>query len=499
MINEYILEVKDIVKGFTGVLALDKVNFQLRKGEIHGLVGENGAGKSTLIKIISGILKEDNGLIFLNNENIKIKNVASARDYGIAYVPQEIELNDHLSVADNIFIGRYPSRFGIINFKELNKKADDVKALLGDASMKLDNDLLVSSLDIANKQLIEILKIFVFDAKVLCLDEPTSSLTGKETDTLLNLLVDLKNKGISIIYVSHFLDEVFRIADRITIFKDGQNVDTLNKEDTTVEEVAKLMVGRNLSFLNRIDRSQNISENNVLEVNNLSRKDKVKKVGFKLRKGEILGWFGLVGSGRTETARILFGIDNYDTAEIKVFEEKSIIKNTSNAIDKKIGMVPEDRHNQGLILSMDVKSNINMSKYGLISKFGFIRLSLERINAKKFVNNLNIKAPSINTIVETLSGGNQQKVSIAKWLNRNSEILILDEPTKGIDIGSKNEIYKLIRELADKGKGIIFISSELPEILNLSDRILVFKNGEIVKEFLNPAGLEEYDILKYAI
>lgn len=499
MNSKYILEAKNITKRFPGVLALDNVSFNLKSGEIHAIVGENGAGKSTLVKIISGVLKEDSGSIFINNEKIKIPNVASARKYGIAYVPQEVELNDHLSIADNLFLGKYPSRLGFINFKELKKRVVEVKNLFGSISDQLEIETLAGYLDIAKKQLVEVLKMFIFDAKIFCMDEPTSSLSVAEKNNLLELLLKIKDRGLSIIYVSHFLDEVFHIADRITVFKDGKYVDTVNKKETTVNDVIKMMVGRELSFLKRIDRSGRITSKEVIKVEDFDSKGKFENISFSLKKGEILGWFGLVGSGRSEVVKSIFGIDPYDSGEIFVYGIKKRINAPRKAISEKIGMVPEERHNQGLVLSMDVKSNINLSVYNLISKIGFVKLKTEKDNAQRYVDNLNIRTASIDVLINKLSGGNQQKVSISKWLNARSEILILDEPTKGVDVGSKNEIYKLIRELADLGTSIIFISSELPEIINLSDRILVFKEGRIVMEFSDIGNVTEHDILKYAI
>lgn len=499
MNNKYILEANNITKKFPGVLALDNVSINLASGEIHAIVGENGAGKSTLVKIISGVLKEDEGSIFINNEKAKIFNVAGARKYGIAYVPQEVELNDHLSIADNIYLGKYPSRFGFINFKELRKRADETKNLFGSISNLLEVETLAGNLNIAKKQLVEILKMFVFDAKIFCMDEPTSSLSITEKNDLLELLLKVKERGISVIYVSHFLEDVFKIADRITVLRDGKYVNTVNKKETNSNDIIKMMVGRELSFLKRIDRSNKITNEEVMKVKNFNNKGKFENINFSLKKGEILGWFGLVGSGRSEVAKSIFSIDSHDKGEIFVYGIKKQINAPRKAISEKIGMVPEERHSQGLVLSMDVKSNINLSVYNLISKMGFVKLKTEKENAKKYVDSLNIRTSSIDDLVDKLSGGNQQKVSISKWLNAKAEILILDEPTKGVDVGSKNEIYKLIREIADSGNSIIFISSELPEIINLSDRVFVFKEGKIVKEFLDIRDITEHDILQYAI
>ncbi|MCL5770913.1 MAG: sugar ABC transporter ATP-binding protein [Actinobacteria bacterium] len=497
--EEYILEAKNIVEEFPGVIALDKVNFNLKKGEIHALVGENGAGKSTLIKIICGIYPNYAGEIYVNGVEKRIKSVSYARNLGIAYVPQEIDLMNHLNIEENIFIGKYPGRLGFINWKELKNNTNKVKEQYGGIALSLENNNLVGDLSIAEKQLIEILRVLALDMQIICLDEPTSSLTSEETDNLFELLSKLKRNGIGTIYVSHKLNEIFKISDRITVFKDGKFVKTLAINETHPDEITKLMVGRDLSSLRWEKRSNKIKEEFALEVRGLKINEKIKEINFNLKKGEIHGLFGLVGSGRTEFARVLFGIDKAKDGKIIIFGKEVKIKSSNAAITYGLGLIPEDRHNQGLVLAMDIKNNINFVIYKMISRFGFIGRVLESKKAEKFLKILNIKAPSIRTIVNNLSGGNQQKIVIAKWLNADSKILIFDEPTKGIDVGSKDEIYKLIRSLADEGKSIIFISSELPEIMNLSDRISIFKDGTIIASLENSKNITEYDILKHAI
>lgn len=499
MNDKNILEARKISKSFPGVQALDAVDFELQKGEIHALCGENGAGKSTIIKILCGVYRKDQGSIYKNGVEILINDVKDAKKNGISFVPQEIELMNNMSVAENIFVGEYPSRFGFIDWKALNQKTNKIKELFGGAILGLKNDYLAGDLSIANKQIIEILKVLALDIDVLCLDEPTSSLTKDESDRMFEILKELKKEGVSIIYVSHRIEEFMQIADRVTVFKDGKYIMTKKIKDTSKEEIINSMVGRDLSFLKKVDRSDKISDENVLEVSDLAMKNVDETIEFVLKKGEILGWFGLVGSGRTEVARMIFGIDKAENARIKVFGKTVDVYSAGKAIKGGIGLVPEDKHEQGLILSMDVMSNINSAIYNLISRLGFVNKKAEKENALKFMKSLNIKAPTVFTNIDSLSGGNKQKVSIAKWLNANSDILLFDEPTKGIDVGSKNEIYKLIRDLADSGKSIIFISSELPEILNLSDRILVFKDGRIVKELKNSEEVKEHDVFKYAI
>jgi len=498
MDKKNVLEIKNISKSFPGVKALDNVDFDLRKGEIHALCGENGAGKSTLIKILCGVYRKDSGSILMDGKEIAIKDVSDARRQGITFVPQEIELMEYMSVSENIYIGKYPSRSGFINWKRLNEQTNKIKKLFG-VTTGLDNETLAVDLSIANKQVIEILKVLAHDMKILCLDEPTSSLTKEESDRLFKILLELKKKQISIIYVSHRIEEFAQIADRVSVLKDGRHVMTKKIVNTDKDEIVNSMVGRDLSFLKKVDRSKNISDVNAIEVKDLNLTGDSNYINFVLKEGEILGWFGLIGSGRTEVARIIFGIDKANSGEIKIFGEKAYIKSPSKAIKSRVGLAPEDRYKQGLVLSMDVMRNINAAIYNLISKFGFVNRNKEKNNAIKYIKDLSVKTPSIYTNIDSLSGGNKQKVSIAKWLNANSEILIFDEPTKGIDVGSKNEIYGLIRNLADSGKSIIFISSELPEILNLSDRIMIFREGKIVKELKNEMELKEYDIFKYAI
>lgn len=496
--EKYTLEAKNIKKQFPGVVALDNVDFKLKHGEIHALVGENGAGKSTLIKILCGVYTKDSGEIYMDGKNIKISDVTTARRFGITFVPQEIELMNGLNVSENIYMGKYPSRFGFIKWGELNKKTDDLKNMFGGAIKGLVNSTLAEDLTIANKQILEILKVLAIDTKILCLDEPTSSLTKDETDRLFKLLKQLKESGISIIYVSHRMEEIFQIADTVTVFKDGKFIKTSDIKSTSITDVINSMVGRDLNLLVKLDRTKNISDESVLEVSNLSIKDKFNNINFNLKKGEILGWFGLIGSGRSEVVQALFGIDKA-SGTVKIFGKELEINSPKKAILNKLGLAPEDRHSQGLVLTLDVNNNINLPIFDRISRLGFVNNQKAKQNSLKFIKDLNIKTPSINTIVDSLSGGNKQKVSIGKWLNANSEILIFDEPTKGIDVGSKNEIYKLIRILADAGKSIIFISSELPEIINLSDRIVVFKDGKITKELKNEASLNEHDVFKYAI
>lgn len=496
--EKYILEAKNISKKFPGVLALDDVNFQLKSGEIHALVGENGAGKSTLIKIFCGVYAKDSGEIYMNGEKIRIPDVPSARRHGVTFVPQETELMNGLNVSENIYVGKYPSRFGFIKWRELNKKTNDIKRMFGGAIAGLDNATLAEELTIANKQLLEILKVLALDIKILCLDEPTSSLTKDETERLFKLLKQLKNNGISIIYVSHRMEEIFQIADRVTVFKDGKYIKTLDVKNTSIPDVINSMVGRELNSLVKLNRSENISNEEVIEVKNFSIKEKFNDISFNLKKGEILGWFGLIGSGRSEVVQALFGVDKA-SGIIKIFGKEVEINSPKKAIQEKLGLAPEDRHGQGLVLTLDVNNNINLSIFDRISKAGFINGNKAKQNSLKIINYLNIKTPTIYTIVDSLSGGNKQKVSIGKWINADAEILIFDEPTKGIDVGSKNEIYKLIRVLADSGKSIIFISSELPEVINLSDRIIVFREGKIIKELKNDASTTEHDVFKYAI
>jgi len=486
-----------IEKRFPGVHALKNVNFELKPGEVHALVGENGAGKSTLMKVLTGVYKKDGGRIIYKGKEVDIPNPRVAQEMGISIVYQDLNLMPHLTVAQNIFIGREPRRKKFLFFldeDEINRKT---KELLNMLHMKIDPDIKVSNLTIGKQQMVEIAKALSFNSEVIIFDEPTAALSEAETEELFNIIRKLKNQGIGIIYISHRLEELKKIADRVTVMRDGQYIGTVNMNETSLDEIINMMVGREIYETLREKEVEDDSEI-VLEVRNLKRGKEIKDVSFKLRKGEILGFAGLVGAGRTEVARAIFGADPIDSGEIYVKGKKIHIKSPSDAIKHGIAYLSEDRKRYGLMLDLDVKTNIILpSIKEFLSYLGFINSKKEDKVCNNYIDRLKIKTPSLKQKVKNLSGGNQQKIIVAKWLLRNCDILIFDEPTRGIDVGAKNEIYKLLNELVKEGKSIIMISSELPEIIRMSHRIIVMYEGRITAEISGKTATEEI-IMKYA-
>jgi len=479
MSNGPLLEMKQICKRFPGVQALRNVNIIVCGGEIHALVGENGAGKSTLMKVLSGVYPPDSGEIYLNNQRVNISNLQEAQKLGISIIFQEFNLIPHLSVGENVFFGRFPQGFcGKVNWNRLFSEAEQILASLG---ISLDPHSLVKNLSVADQQMVEIAKALSLKSQVLIMDEPTSALTQKEIDILFALMKKLKSQGVAIIFISHRLEEVKEIADRITVLRDGEKISTAEAKDLTREEIANLMVGREMKTM--FPKQEAKIGRIILEVKNLFRNGKLDNVSFYLRKGEILGIYGLVGAGRTELARAIFGEDPIDKGDILIEERPITFYSPYDAVHAGIGMVPEDRSQQGLLLTQSVEFNISLPSLMNYANFGKINKKLASEEALKQVKALNIKTPSLNQKVMYLSGGNQQKVVLAKWLELEPRILILDEPTRGIDVGAKAEIYSLISNLAQKGFGVIMISSELPEILGMSDRILVMNKGQITAQF----------------
>jgi ribose transport system ATP-binding protein len=496
MENGDILQVSEVSKRFGGVQALDQVQFQLLRGEVHALVGENGAGKSTLIKILAGIYQKDSGRVFFEGREVDFKNNIEARVNGIGMVPQEIQLAPKLSVAENIFMGLYPKRYGFVKWKELYRKARDIAK-----TFNIENliNLRVERLGTGYRQLIEILKALIFDAKIIAFDEPSAALSEEETKELFRLIGKLKSDGISVIYVSHRLDEIFQIADRVTVFKDGKYVGTHGVADVTKDKIVSMMVGRELNLFGEDKRERGRREDVIFEVRGLRRGREVRDVSFALHRGEILGLFGMVGSGRTETMMSVFGVDAPEAGQIYIRGERVSIKSPIDAVKLGIGLVPENRIKQGVILRASVRNNISLPFVHKLAQYGAINARQELDIVHQYMEYLNIKAHSEGSLVNTLSGGNQQKVSIAKWLASKSDIIIFDEPTHGIDVGAKAEIYQLLRDLSDEGKGLIMISSELPEVLNVCDRILVFRDGRIAHEFGENKGLTEEEVVQYAL
>lgn len=470
-----LLEMKNISKEFPGVKALDNAELNVRSGEVHILLGENGAGKSTLMKILSGVHQADKGTIHLEGKQVEIKNTKDAQKYGIGIIFQEFNLIPHLSVADNIYFGRVP-RFltGIVNRKKL---FEDASNILDTLHLNISPKTLVKDLGVAEQQMVEIAKALSINSKVLIMDEPTAALTEQEIDKLFERIHALKEKGVGIIYISHRLEEFARIADRVTVMRDGKYVSTVDFHKTTLDELIGLMVGRSLE--DKFPKDTTIKKGNeILKVDKLSTKYKLKKISFSLRAGEVLGISGLMGAGRTELARAIFGADPISEGDIYIDGEKVSIQSPKEAIAKGISYLSEDRKKNGLALSLSVRENITMADLKAVSGNSVINRQNEINKAKSYVESLNIKTPSIEQKVKFLSGGNQQKVIIAKWLHTNTKIFIFDEPTRGIDVGAKIEVYQLINKLAREGNAVIMISSEMPEVLGLSDRILVMNEGK---------------------
>jgi len=478
--KECLLKVEGVSKSFPGVQALSNVNFHLYSGEIVCLVGENGAGKTTLMKILSGAYKKDSGHIFVNGKEVEIENPHHAQKLGISIIYQEFNLTRNQSVAANIYSGREPIQKGIgkyFGFVDRKLMEENSQKLLERVSSKISPKSIVGKLSVAEQQTVEIVKALAVEAKIVIMDEPTATLGEKEVLTLFDTINSLKKQGIGIIFISHRLEEVFKISERIVVMRDGQLIGELKTSQATVEKVIQMMVGRSLTdFLHKIPAE---IKDTVLEVRNLNRKGKVKNVNFILRSGEILGIAGLVGSGRSEIVRLLFGVDSKDDGEIFMGGKKLNIKSPKDAVRVGLAFVPEDRAFQGLVLKLSVVENIIMATLKSFSSFGWINKRKIKKISEKFVSRLSIRTPYLHQKVLHLSGGNQQKVVLAKWLISNPRVLIMDEPTRGIDIGAKSEIYALMNELAKNGVGIIMISSELPEVLGMSDRIMVVHEGEI--------------------
>ncbi|WP_217499352.1 sugar ABC transporter ATP-binding protein [Parageobacillus sp. VR-IP] len=470
-----LLEMKNIHKTFPGVKALDNVQLNVRAGEVHILLGENGAGKSTLMKILAGVYQADKGTIYIEGKQVDIKSPKDAQKHGIGIIFQEFNLIPHLSVAENIFFGRVP-RFlsSIVNRKKL---FEDTTRILNELQLDISPKTLVKDLGVAEQQMVEIAKAFSINSKILIMDEPTAALTEQEIDKLFERIHDLKKKGVGIIYISHRLEEFARIADRVTIMRDGRYVTTVDFDKSSIDELIGLMVGRSLE--DKFPKDTTIKKGReILRVENLSTKDKLKKVSFSLHAGEILGISGLMGSGRTELARAIFGADPISEGQIYIDGEKVKINSPREAIERGISYLSEDRKKNGVALNLSIRENITMANLKVISSGGVINQKHEINTVEEFIKNLNIKTPSMEQKVKFLSGGNQQKVIIAKWLHTKAKIFIFDEPTRGIDVGAKIEVYQLINKLAREGNAVIIISSEMPEILGLSDRILVMNDGK---------------------
>jgi ABC-type sugar transport system ATPase subunit len=481
-----LLQVRQLSKRFPGVQALSAVDLDVRAGEAHAVCGENGAGKSTLMKIVAGIYARDSGEIFWKGRPIEITSPRQALDHGISMIHQELNLAPNLSVAENILLGRAPARGGFIDWAGLFARAQTLVDRLG---IDLDVRLPVEDLTVARQQMVEIAKALSYRSELIIMDEPTSALSEREAETLFGIIDRLKAEGVAVVYISHRLEEIFRVADRVTVLRDGRLVETLPIGQATQARLINRMVGREL---NRLFPKEEVEIGEpILEVRHLTRAGVIHDVSFQLRRGEILGLAGLIGAGRTELVRALFGADPPDAGEIWLEGKPVRIRGPRDAIRLGIGFVTEDRKLQGLVLGMTVRENTTLASLRQVSRFGFLDLPWERTVAREFVDRLDIRTPSVEQEVVNLSGGNQQKVVLAKWLATRPKVLILDEPTRGIDVGAKAEVHGLMSRLAGQGVGIIMISSELPEILGMSDRILVVREGRISGEFRRGQATQE--------
>ena len=484
-----VIAVEGVCKAFPGVRALSDVRFELLPGEVHALMGENGAGKSTLMKILAGVYTKDSGRIIYDGHEVAFANPREAQHAGIGIIHQELQLMNHLTVAQNIFIGREPrTAFGLLlDEDKLNRDAADALAHL---QLAIDPRTVVGSLTVAKQQMVEIAKSLSFNSKVLIMDEPTAALNNAEIAELFKMIRELKARGVGIIYISHKIDELKQIADRVTVLRDGEYVGTRDVATTSTATVISMMVGRTISDQRFVGETP--PGDVELEVKNLNCGPLVKNVSFTVRRREILGFAGLMGAGRTEVARAVFGADRPQSGEIRVRGKKLSVRTPKDAVAAGIGYLSEDRKRFGLAVGMDVASNIVMASLARYLSFGFFLRESEIFSAAaKFVKLLGIRTPSLTQEVRLLSGGNQQKVIVAKWLARDCDVLFFDEPTRGIDVGAKSEIHKLLRELANQGKAIVMISSELPEILRMSDRIVVMCEGRITGELTPDEATQE--------
>jgi ribose transport system ATP-binding protein len=478
--NDIYLHMKDISKAFPGVQALQKVHFEVARGEVHALVGENGAGKTTLMNILTGALPSDEGSISLGGSIVDIKSPADAQNLGISMIHQELSLIPNLTVGQNIYLGR-ESRARIPIFIDWSKLYSQAEQLLRRLNLDVDPRAEVEGLSIAQQQMVEVAKALSLNADLIAMDEPTSSLTDRETEVLFDLMRSFKEEGLSLIFISHRLEEVFQIADRVTVLRDGQLIETASVSQLDEERVVQMMVGRELGEM--YPKANIQRQDVVLEVSNLHDGRELHGVDLKLYGGEILGIAGLAGAGRTALAETIFGVRPKVKGSVRLNGSQVRINSPGEAINNGIGLVPEDRKLQGLFLNMAVRDNIVLSALGKITRWTFINFSKADKLARQFVSKLDIRTPSLRQLVGYLSGGNQQKVVIARWLTLNPGVLILDEPTRGIDVGAKAEIHALMNQLAQEGVGVLMVSSDLPEVLGVSDRILVMREGKITAEF----------------
>ena len=492
-----ILEMREISKRFPGVIALDSVNLEIYPSEIVALAGENGAGKSTLMKILGGIYQPDGGTLFIDGEETTINSVSDSINKGIGFIHQELNVLDNLNIAENVFLGREPTWGGPLNLVNRQRLHAETVIYLERLGLNLSSQTPVAELPIAQQQMVEIAKALSLKARILIMDEPTSSLTLTETDRLLQVCKDLREQGVSIIYISHRLGEIKEIADRVVTLRDGKNAGILQREEISHERIVKMMVGRDISQLYEAPKIR--PEGVFVEVNELkTRRYPNKTVSLNVRKGEILGVAGLVGAGRSEMAQAIFGVDVPLSGSVNLDGKIVKISSSQDAISNGIYLIPEDRRNSGLILDVPIRENISLPALMRYASAGLVNYEAERKVSTEMCEKLKVKTPSIDALAGNLSGGNQQKVVLAKWLSLNPKLLIFDEPTRGIDVGAKSEIYTLMRNLAESGVAIIMISSDMEEVLNQSDRIAVMHEGAITR-ILEREDCTEENVMKLAV
>jgi len=493
MKQEVKLRVSGVEKSFPGVKALSNIEFSVRKGTVHALCGENGAGKSTLMKIINGIYKPDGGQIFIDEKPVKIQNPIQARENGIAMIAQELNYVPELSVEENLFMGRLPvKRTKGVDWKTLRRKT---KEFLEKEELPYTPSQKMKTLTVSEIQMLEIIKAISNEAEIIVMDEPTSAITQKEVDVLFEKIEILRNKGVSIVYISHKMDEVFKIADDITVLRDGEVVASHPASELDIDKVIALMVGRKME--NVYPKEEVEVGDKLLEVEGLSSKNVFKDINFHVRKGEIIGFAGLVGAGRTEVMRAIFGLDSFDEGKIIKNKEEIKIKKVPDSIRNNIVMLTEDRRRYGIVPVRSVMENASIASLEKFIYSGYAHLKEERKVVGDYFAKMNVKTPTLDTLIMSLSGGNQQKVLLAKWMLRDPEVLILDEPTRGIDVGAKFEIYKLMTKIVKAGKSVIMVSSELPELIGMCDRVYVMNQGRISGELKREECTQEA-IMKYA-
>lgn len=494
MSEQYILEVKDLTKRFPGVLALDKVSFEVRPGEIVALVGENGAGKSTLMKTLIGVHKREAGIVRLNGKEVSFAGPLDAKDEGLVLIFQELSLVDDLSVMENIFIGKLPMKGRRVDWNTMyNKTTDALKRLGCNFSAKE----IVKNLSISEKQMVEIARALVFDAKVVFFDEPTSSIMQHEKEMLFQNIRMLKEQGLGIVYITHKLDEVFELTERVIVFRDGKRVGTVDPKQSSLKEITELMIGRSINEYFRKNKA--IPGNEILRVEGLSSKGSFEDVSFSVRAGEVVGFYGLVGAGRTELMETIFGVRKRSSGKV-FFESKEVTTlNSKHCTEIGMSLVPEDRKGYGCVLGMSCLHNISLVRLPKIRKGLFINRKSEIDIYNNYKNRFAIKSPSPYQLIGNLSGGNQQKIILGKWMAMNPKLLILDEPTRGIDVGTKSEIHNLVAELAESGLAVIVISSEMPEIIGVSNRVCVMRHGRLVGEINEADGITESALISRVV